>query len=140
MSHHGIAGNGFGNGDTLQRFFPAHEQRLDAPVLIAQLDIQVKDLLAIADKPEMPRLDDARMDRPDAHLMQLFTVDTVEWMVGYRLASVRSVECIPQWLQPGVVGIGQTKIFSQLAFETLECQVPCSERRQCPSMRTDLGR
>jgi hypothetical protein len=46
------------------------------PVLIAQLDFKVKDLLAMALEAEVPGLDHTGMHRPDSDFMNLFTSDT----------------------------------------------------------------
>ncbi len=53
---------------------PADERPLDAAMLIAERDLQVKDMLAVALETEMARLDDARMDGPDGDLVDLVAV------------------------------------------------------------------
>src|SRR5436190_17234060 len=70
----------------------APEQRLlDAAVLVAQGDFQMKHGLAVALEAEMARLDDAGVDRADRDFVDLFTANAVE--VGYadlrRLVAVR---------------------------------------------------
>ena len=56
----------------------ADERPLDAAVLIAERDLQVEDLLAVALEAEVPRLDDAGVDRADRHLVDLLAFDAVE--------------------------------------------------------------
>ena len=56
----------------------ADEHALDAAVLVAERDLQVEDLLAVALKAEVPRLDDPGVDRADRHLVDLLALDPVE--------------------------------------------------------------
>ena len=51
---------------------PAHQGGLDAAMLIAKRDLQVKDLLAMALEAEMPRFDHAGVNRTDRDLVDLF--------------------------------------------------------------------
>src|SRR5262249_17049243 len=51
---------------------------LSAAVLISERNLQVEHLFAVALKPEVPRLDDPRMDGADGHLVDLFSLHTVE--------------------------------------------------------------
>src|SRR5207247_1512351 len=46
--------------------------------LVAERYFQVKDLLAVTLKAEMPRLNDAGVDRADGHLVNLFPFHPVE--------------------------------------------------------------
>ncbi len=48
---------------------------LDSAVLIAQRDLQMKDLLAMALEAEVPRLDHARVNRTNRDLVDLFAFD-----------------------------------------------------------------
>ncbi len=57
---------------------PADERPLDAAVLVAERDLQVEDLLAVALEAEVPRLDDAGVDRADRDLVDLLALDAVE--------------------------------------------------------------
>ena len=56
----------------------ADQGPLDAAMLVAQRDLQVKDLLAVALEAEMPRLDDAGVDRTDRDLVDLLALDPEE--------------------------------------------------------------
>ena len=72
-----VAGHGFHRVDrALVR--PADQRPLDAAVLIAQRDLQVEDLFAVALEAEMPRLDDAGVDRADRDLVDLLPLDAEE--------------------------------------------------------------
>jgi hypothetical protein len=57
---------------------PAEKGSLDAPVLVAERDLQVEDLLAVALKPEMARLDNAGVNRANCYLMDFVPFDPVE--------------------------------------------------------------
>ena len=54
---------------------PPDQGPLDPAVLIAQRDLQVKDLLAVALEAEVPRLDDAGVNRTDRDLVDFFPFD-----------------------------------------------------------------
>ena len=66
---------------------PADERSLDAAVLIAERDLQVEDLLAVALEAEVPRLDDAGVNRADRDLVDLLSLDAVEVRDADRPAS-----------------------------------------------------
>ena len=57
---------------------PAHEGPLDAAMLVAERDLEVKDLLAVALEPEVPGLDHAGVDRADRDLVDLVPFDPEE--------------------------------------------------------------
>ncbi len=77
MADRRVAGGGLDVGQRpLVR--PAHERALDAAMLIAERDLEVKDLLAVALEPEVPGLDDAGVDRTDGHLVHLVALDPEE--------------------------------------------------------------
>ena len=57
---------------------PAEHGLLDAAVLVAQGDLQVEHLLAVALEAEVARLDDPGVDRADRHLVDLLALDPVE--------------------------------------------------------------
>src|SRR6516225_5525094 len=70
MTYRGISGNRFHHVDRpLGR--PTDKRALDATMLIAQRDFQVKNVLPVALEPEMPRLDNACVDGADRHFMDL---------------------------------------------------------------------
>ena len=56
----------------------ADEGPLDAAMLVAERDLQVKDLLAVALEAEMSRLDDAGVNRADRDLVDLLAFDPEE--------------------------------------------------------------
>ncbi len=53
----------------------ADQGPLDAPVLVAELDLQVQDVLAVALEAEMARLDDAGVHGTDRDLVNLLALD-----------------------------------------------------------------
>ena len=57
---------------------PPSEGPLDAAMLIAERDLEVKDLFAVALEPEVPGLDHAGVDRTDGHLVHLVPLDPEE--------------------------------------------------------------
>ena len=57
---------------------PADEGPLDAAMLIAERDLQVEDLLAMALEAEMPGLDDPGVNRADRDLMNFLAFDSKE--------------------------------------------------------------
>ena len=56
----------------------ADQRPLDPPVLEAQRDLQVEDRLPVALEAEVAGLDDARVDRPHRHLVDLVALHPVE--------------------------------------------------------------
>src|SRR5262249_23460509 len=50
----------------------------DAPVLVAERDLQVEDVLPVALKAEVAGLDDARVDGPDGDLVYLLALDAIK--------------------------------------------------------------
>ena len=54
------------------------ERALDAAVLVAERDLEVEDLLAVALEAEVARLDDAGVDRADRDLVHLLALDREE--------------------------------------------------------------
>src|SRR5262249_28503522 len=56
---------------------PAEQRPLDAAVLVAQGYFQMVNLFAVALKAEMPRFDDAGVDRADRHLVNFLSRDAV---------------------------------------------------------------
>ena len=57
---------------------PADQRPLDAAMLIAERDFQVKHVLAVALKAKVSRLDHAGVDRADGDLVDLLAVDAEE--------------------------------------------------------------
>ena len=58
------------------------QQPFDAAMLIPEGNLQVQNFLAVALKAEMPRFDDARMDRPNRYLVYLLAFHAVERIVA----------------------------------------------------------
>ncbi len=76
MADRGIAGDAL--GQNRQSFEIALDQEpFNPPVLIAQLDFQVKHTLADAVETKMAGLDHAGVHRPHRHLVDLFTLHSV---------------------------------------------------------------
>src|SRR5262249_25741170 len=72
-----VAGHGFQRVDgPLVR--PASEHSLRTAMLIAERDLQVKDLFAVALETEMARLDNAGVNRTDRDLVDFLPLDAVE--------------------------------------------------------------
>ena len=96
---------------------PPDHGPLDAAVLVAQRDLQVEDVLAVALEAEMARLDHPGMDRPHRDLVDLRALDPEEVgharqdrirgrsAPGVPAGPVRSVE--PDGLEPGMA-VGRT--------------------------------
>ncbi len=57
------------------------ERALDSAVLVAERDLEVEDLLAVALEAEVSRLDDPGVHGADGHLVHLLALDAIE--VGY---------------------------------------------------------
>ncbi len=72
---------------------PAEQGLLQAAVLVAQRDLQVEDALAVALEAEVAGLDDACVDGPHGHLVDLLPLHPVE--VGHAWNR-------PAWALPGV--------------------------------------
>ena len=72
MTHRSVAGRLFHQVDG-PLVGAADQGPLDPAVLVAQRDLQVKDLLAVALEAEMPRFDDARVNRTDRDLVDLLS-------------------------------------------------------------------
>ena len=75
----------FSQRDPLEKALLVREKLFYSPVLVSQLDLEMEDLLSVADKPEMARLDDTRMNGTDADLVKFFPFKFVKWIVGDRL-------------------------------------------------------
>src|SRR5947209_1587723 len=54
---------------------PANHVPLDAAMLVAQLDLQMEDMLPVALEAEVARLNDPRVHRPHRHLVRLRPFD-----------------------------------------------------------------
>jgi hypothetical protein len=56
----------------------AEERAFDAPVLVAEGDFEVKHLLSVALKAEVPRLDDPRVHGTHGNLMHFIALDPIK--------------------------------------------------------------
>ncbi len=83
MADRRVAGERLGVVDRTRRR-PAAQGLLDAAVLVAERDLEVEDLLAVALEAEVSGLDDAGVDRADRDLVDLVALDAVE--VAHRRA------------------------------------------------------
>ncbi len=73
----GVAGQGLGIVDRAG-VGAADHRSLDAAVLVAERDLQVEDVFAVALEAEVARLDDAGVYRPDCHFVNGFALDPVK--------------------------------------------------------------
>ncbi len=106
---------------------PADERALDAAMLVAERNLQVEHLLAVALEAEMPRLDDARVDRADGDLVDFLALDAEELrharqdflvrLAAPRVAAgaVRAME--PDRLQPRMAFGPHAPLLGDLALE-----------------------
>jgi hypothetical protein len=62
---------------------------LDAAMLVTQGDFEVQHFLAVALKPKMAWLDDARVDRPDGNFVNLPAFDAEELWLSRVIAILR---------------------------------------------------
>ena len=102
------------------------QQRLDIAVLVAELDLQVVHLLAVAHEAKVARLDHAGVDRADAHLVHLLAAHLEERMVPHVLLALAFVA---HRLEPGVARGCDAGLLPQLALEHLRRGVSGRERR-----------
>ncbi len=104
----------------------ADEVPLDAPVLVAERDLEVEHRLPVALEAKVARLDDPRVHGPDRHLVHLVALDPVvvhhsdHGRPGPRLdargrATVRGME--PNGLQPRVPPRHAPVLLGNLALE-----------------------
>ena len=101
---------------------PPGQGALDAPVLVAQGDLQVEDGLAVALEAEVARLDDARVDGTHGHLVDRLALDAEEVHDGGLgvlpdLPALRPGAVEADRLQPGVALGQDPELLRQLPFE-----------------------
>src|SRR3989339_332657 len=121
-----VSGSGF-HQMKRTRIRAINQRALDTAVLIAERNLKMENLLAMTLKAEMPRFDDAGMNRPDGDLMDFFAFDTIE--IGDARNNRRFGRSIPavfvfairmmkaNRLQPGMTQRMHTPLFRQFAFE-----------------------
>ena len=119
---------------------PPTSARSTPAVLVAERDLQVEDLFAVALEPEMPRLDDAGVDRADRDLVDLLALDAEE--VGdaddrrfarlagptRRARTVRGVE--PDRLEPGMSLGTDPVLLGDLPLEEVGLRAIGGQRRE----------
>ena len=116
---------------------PAHEGLLDAAMLVAQRDLQVRDLLAMTLEAEMARFDDAGMHGADRDLVDLFALDAVvvhdadqrmprRPLPGVVAGPVRGVEA--DRLEPRMFQRPHAKLLRDLALEQVDLRT-CGRQR-----------
>ncbi len=111
-----------------------------ASVLIAQRDFQMEHVFAVALEAKMSGFDDAGVDRPHRHLVNLRPFDAVE--VGHAgnqrfvfrpapgvvAAPVGAV--ISDGLEPGMALGAKSELFADLALEQMHLRTSRSQRRE----------
>ena len=97
-----IAGDALGQ-DRQPLGIGLEQQRLDPPVLVSQLNLQMQHALADAVEAEMPGLDHAGMHRSHGHLVNLLPVHGVVGVLAGDLFGVVVSEHVGQSLPVGVV-------------------------------------
>jgi len=96
---------------------------LDAPVLVAQRDLQVQDLLPPALEAEVSRLDHSGVHGPHRHLVDLLAPDLEE--VGQARMALGKANR----LEPGVALGADAPLLEELAFEPVGLGMLGGERR-----------
>ncbi len=107
---------------------PAHQGPLHPAMLIAQGDLQVKDVLAVTLEAEVPGLDDAGVDGPDRDLVDLMALDAEEIGSGRRDGGLDDLGSRPR---PGVV----SRAIGPVEPDRLEPGVPARDQ---PPLLGDL--
>ena len=69
----------------------------DRVMLIAQLNFEMENLFAIADKTEMPGFNHACMYGTNAHFVQFFAFDFIKWIIFNFLILVSAIVRIAHW-------------------------------------------
>src|SRR5581483_5743831 len=98
---------------------PADERALDPAVLVAERDLEVQHLLAVALEAEVSGLDDPRVHGPDRHLVDLLPVDAEE------PGRLRRAER----LRPRMADEREPALLGHLAFERVHLRAFRRERR-----------
>ena len=128
VRHGAVSGDGLRKAHLPQAVRGRFEGRLDVPVLVAQRDFEVQDLLAVADEAEGPRFDDACVDRPDVDLVQRASLHRVEGVVLDRTAAVVTPGGEPQRLGPRHAVETDAVAFRDVALEGVHLRVQGCER------------
>ena len=105
---------------------PREQQRLDAAMLVAELDLEMLHALAVAHEPEVAGLDHARVDRADADLVDVLAAHREERVPAHPLLP-RAFEA--HGLQPRMAVGHEAGLFPQFALEHLRRGESLRERR-----------
>ena len=103
----------------------AGERLLHAAMLVAKRDFQVQHLFTRALKTEVARLNDARVDRADGHLVNLAAIHA-EKFCRWR-ARCRYV--LPHGLEPGMSFGCEAVLLPNFALEQMRLRMRRRERR-----------
>jgi hypothetical protein len=116
----------------------AHPEGLGPLVRVAQLDLQVQDLLAHHLKPEVARFDHPRMDGADGDLVDPFPLDLRERVGrrGCRRSSIGATGGIrPEGARIGSAGEAHRVFLRHLPFEVGGCGQEGGQRGEGPRVR-----
>ncbi len=130
VRHGAVARRALGQQHLPEAVVRRGHEALRAPVLVAQGDFEVQDVLAVADEAECARLDDACMNRADVHLVQRAPLHPVEGVVVDGRGAVRAVARKAQRLGPRHALEAHAPAFGDFAFEGVQLGVQGRERRQ----------
>ena len=130
MCRNRITCNIFRKSNSLQQFFLFKKQLLNSPVLVTQLNFQVKNLLAITDETKMTGLNNTCMNRADTHFVQFFTFNFKKGIICDCHAFIKPVKWKPDRLQPGMICIMYSEIFMNLSFKFFKYKIVFCKRRQ----------
>jgi hypothetical protein len=105
----------------------ADHRPLDAAVLVAERDLEMEDVLAVALEAEVPGLDHAGVNGPDGHFVHFVALDAVEVRdsdrgalaarPGKRLTAGAVRAVIADRLEPRMAERAQSELLGDLAFE-----------------------
>jgi hypothetical protein len=120
----------------------ANERTLDAAVLIAEGDFQMHDVFAMALKPEVPRLNDAGMDRANGNFVHFLPFDPIKIHVPRQRSFFAPIPGVAanaptametDRFEPGVAGRDDTILFGDLPLKEMDFAALWSERRKTPA-------
>ena len=116
----------------------AEHRPLDPPVLIAERDLEVEDVLAVTLKAKVTGLDHAGVHGPDGHLVHLVALDAIEVRhsdlrdsaVGPRehLVTRPIGSVVADRLEPRVSGGAEAELLRDLALEQVELRASRGQR------------
>jgi hypothetical protein len=112
---------------------PADQRPLDPAMLVAERDLEVEDLLAVALEAEVARLDHSGVHRPDGDLVDSLALDAEEVgdarrrrRIGRVLSAPRRV--VADRLEPGMPDGADAELLGDLALEHVRLRAAGSER------------